>query len=148
MHYTNIAIIQLARDLELSAGALSAIKQLLNTGIASIINVFEAKFDTMEKRIELLESDVMDPEIEMQRIRESLTHQIQLNSGLQAQVESIDLNRRLAPLIFTCEDFSPRTKDEDVEGMIVLLNERIPELKTYFNVNISRTKISIQIATV
>ena len=88
MHYTNIAIIQLARDLELSAGALSAIKQLVNTGIASIINVFEAKFDTMEKRIELLESDVMDPEIEMQRIRESLTHQIQLNFRRRSKVST------------------------------------------------------------
>ncbi|KAF0311275.1 hypothetical protein FJT64_017878 [Amphibalanus amphitrite] len=115
---------------ELSAGALAAIQRLVNAGIASVIGVFETKFDKMSKRIELLESEAMDREVEMQHTREKLAQQIQVNSELQAQVESIDLNRRLASLIFTCEGFGRRSADEDAEQMIVsLLNERIPALK-------------------
>ena len=114
---------------ELSAGALAAIRQLVTDGVAAAMGAFEAKFEQMEKRLSVLESEAMDREIEVRQLSEQLERQAQLNAELQAQVESIDLNRRLASLIFTCDDFGRRTAGEDVEEMMVrLLNDRIPGL--------------------
>ena len=114
---------------ELSAGALAAIRQMLNSGIASVISAFEAKFESMGRRLSILESEVMDKDNEIQRLGYQLAHQIQVNESLQAQVESMDVNRRLASLIFTCDDFGRRSAGEDMEEKVVrLLNERIQGL--------------------
>ena len=114
---------------ELSASALAAIRQMLNTGIASVISAFEAKFESMERRLSILESEVMDKDNEIQRLGNQLAHQIQVSESLQAQVESMDINRRLASLIFTCDDFGRRSAGEDIEEKVVrLLNERIQGL--------------------
>ena len=49
----------------LSTGALAAIRQLVDNGIAAVINAFDAKFTRMEKRIELLESEAMKSDGEL-----------------------------------------------------------------------------------
>ncbi|KAF0306437.1 hypothetical protein FJT64_002467 [Amphibalanus amphitrite] len=114
---------------ELSAGALAAISKLLDVRTAAVINAFEAKFERMERRLSVLESESMDKEIEIQRLGDELAHQIRINTDLQAQVESIDLNRRLASLILTCVDFGKRAVNENIEQIVVrILNERIPGL--------------------
>ena len=115
---------------ELSASALASIRQLLDASIASVISAFDAKFERMEHRLTVLESEVMDKDIEIRRLGEQLSQQVEINSDLHAQVESMDLNRRLSSLIFTCDDFGQRSVNENIEEKVVfLLNNRIPGLK-------------------
>ena len=119
-----------ASEVGLSAAALSEIRHMHDTSVASIIKAFEAKFEQMERRVSCLESDLMDKDIQIRQLNEQLSQQTQINSSLQAQVESIDLNRRLSSLIFTCEDFGPRAVEDRVEEKIVqLLNNRIQGLR-------------------
>ena len=114
---------------ELSAGALAAISQMLDVRTASIINAFEAKFERIERRLDVLESEAVSRELEIQRLGTRLADQIQVNNDLRAQVESMDINRRLASLIFTCDDFGQRAVNEDIEDKLVrLLNNRIQGL--------------------
>ena len=82
--------------MELSAGALAAISQLLD------VNAFEAKLERFERLLDVLESEAMDRELEIQRLGARLADQIRVNSDLRPQMESMDVNRRLASLIFTC----------------------------------------------
>ena len=101
----------------------------MNSGIASVLSAFEAKFERMQKRLEVLESDVMDRENQVQGLADQLARQIQINSDLQAQVEGMDMNRRLSSLIFTCDEFGRRSATEDIEERVVaLLNDRVPGL--------------------
>ena len=114
---------------ELSAGALAAIQQLVENGQSAVISAFELKFERMERRLNVLESELMDRELEVQKINEQLRLQTQANVELRAQVESIDLNRRLSSLILTCDDFAQRSQNENIEEKVTLvLNERIPAL--------------------
>ena len=114
---------------ELSAGALSSIRRLVDDGIASVISAFDARFERLERRLSVLESEAMDRDIQVRSLTEQLARQTQLNADLQAQVESIDLNRRLSSLILTCDDFGRRSANEDMEDAVArLLNERIPGL--------------------
>ena len=114
---------------ELSAGALAAIRQVVDAGIGSVIAVFEAKFEKVEKRLSLLEAELMDKDSEIRNLGEQLTHQLQVNAELQAQVENIDLNRRLSSLILTCDDFGTRRPNEEIEVKVVsVLNDRIAGL--------------------
>ena len=115
---------------ELSAGALASIQQLVNSGIAAVISTFEKKFEQIERRLSILEADSMDKEMQIKHLGEQLARQVKINNDLQAQVEGIDVNRRLASLIFTCDDFGQRSANEDAEKILVsVLNERIPGLK-------------------
>ena len=111
---------------ELSAGALEAIRRMVDGGIAAVISTFEKKFESMERRINVLETEVFDREQELQNLSGQLAQQVDINARLRAQVESIDLNRRLSSLILTCEDFSSRSPTEDMEKKVTLvLNDRI-----------------------
>ena len=115
---------------ELSVGALAEIRCLLDASVSSVIKAFEIKFEQMEKRLNYLESELTDKDTKIQHLGELLSQQIQINTDLQAQVESIDLNRRLASLIFTCDDFGARSVDDRIEEKVVrLLNSRIPDLR-------------------
>ena len=51
--------------MELSAGALAAIRQVVDAGIGSAFAVFDAKFEKMEKRLSLLEAELMDRDSEI-----------------------------------------------------------------------------------
>ena len=114
---------------ELSAGALSAIQRLLSNGIASIASTLEVKCEKIDKRLDLLESEAMDRDAEMRRLNEKLACQSRINAELLERIEGIDLNRRLASLILTSDEFSHREQNEDIEKKIVrVLNERIPNL--------------------
>lgn len=114
---------------ELSPGALEAIRRMVDSGIAAVISAFEKKFESMERRINVLETEVMDRDLALQNLSGQLAHQVDINARLRAQVESIDLNRRLSSLILTSEEFSNRSPTEDMEKKVTLvLNDRIPGL--------------------
>ena len=89
----------------LNADSLNAIQHMIETGISKVISAFEAKFDHLERRITVLESEGMDRECEMKRLSEQLETQVKTNNDLQTQIESIDLNGRMSSLILTCSDF-------------------------------------------
>ena len=114
----------------LSAGALAAIRRLLDEGIAAFINAFEVKFEEkMERRLNIIESEAMDKDLEIKRLNEQLENQIKTNEQLEMQVESIDLNRRLSSLLLTCDDFDRKSANENLEARVVkTLNDRISYL--------------------
>ena len=113
----------------LSTSALAAIRQLIDQGMATVIKAFETKFEQMEKRIDILEAENIEKDNELKRLGKHLEYQVKANTQLQAQVESIDQNRRLSSLILTCDDFGRRSTDENLEEKIVkILKERITEL--------------------
>ena len=92
----------------------------------------------MERRITVLETEVMDRELALQNLSGQLTHQMGINAQLRAQVESVDLNRRLSSLILTCEDFSNRSPTEDIERKeTVVLNDRIPGLNLTVEIQVA-----------
>ena len=114
-----------ASQVELSDVAMARIQHMLDGGIATVIAAFEAKFERMQRKIEVLEGEVMDKDVEIRSLQEQLERQGQALEQLQEQTEGIDQNRRLSMLILTCDDFISRTTDEDVEEKIVqVLNKR------------------------
>ena len=114
---------------ELSASALTAIRQMLDSSIAVVIKAFEAKFDGMEKRLQQLEGEAMDKDMQIDRLGKQLSEQLKVSEDLQARVEAIDLNRRLSSLILTCDEFGRRSINENIEETVVkILNERISGL--------------------
>ena len=113
----------------LSTGALAEIRRMLDSGIAAVISAFERKFDQMERRIQILESEAMEKDLEIRRLGEHLARQISVNGELRTQIESIDLNRRLSSLIPTCDDFGHRSNNENLEDKVInVLQKRIPDL--------------------
>ena len=119
-----------AGGVELSAASLEAIQRLIEVSSAKVIKTFEAKCEQFEKRIFILESEVMDREQDMKQLNEQLQAERTINRDLQRQIEGIDVNRRLSSLILTCSDFEPRTPSEDIEERIVgVLNQRFQDLR-------------------
>ncbi|KAF0287340.1 hypothetical protein FJT64_001465 [Amphibalanus amphitrite] len=114
---------------ELSDAAMSRIKQMLDGSIATVIAAFETKFNSMQQRIDVLEGEVMDRDVEIRSLHEQLVRQGKALEEQQERTEGIDLNRRLSTLILTCDDFISKTTDEDVEQKISqVLNQRFPWL--------------------
>ena len=119
-----------SRGVELNAASLAAIQQLIEASVSKVIGTFEAKCEQLEKRISILESEGMDRELELKKMREQLEAQSKVNDELQRQVEAIDANRRLSSLILTCSEFEPRHANEDIEERVVnLLNRRFEDLR-------------------
>ena len=119
-----------AGGVELGAASLEAIQRLIEVSTAKVIKTFEAKCEQFEKRISILESEVMDREQEVKQLNEQLQAERTLNQELQKQVEGIDANRRLSSLILTCAEFEPRTPNEDIEERVVgVLNQRFQDLR-------------------
>ena len=114
---------------ELSEGALAAIKDLINAGNARVISAIDAKLDILERRVNILESEVMDKDLEIRSLRERLERQERVNDDLKEQVEGIDANRRLSSIILTCDDFTPRSPNENIEEMVSqVINNRFPQI--------------------
>ena len=115
---------------ELSTTALAAIQGLINSGIASAVAAFERKYELLERRLNVLESEAMDRDYKIGRLSQQLEDQIRINGDLRDQVESIDANRRLSSLIITCADFGKRSPNENIEEKVVaVLNRRIASLR-------------------
>lgn len=118
-----------AREVELNATSLAAIQQLIVASVAKVMESFEKKFEHLENRISILESEGMDKELQVKKLSEQLETQMRINSELHKQVESIDANCRLSSLILTCSEFEMRYPNEDIEKRVVeLLNRRFGDL--------------------
>ena len=103
---------------------------MIEASVSKVIGTFEAKCEQLEKRISILESEGMDRELELKKMREQLDAQNKVNDELQKQVEAIDANRRLSSLTLTCSEFEPRHTNEDIEDRVVnLLNGRFRDLR-------------------
>ena len=55
----------------LNEDSLGAIQQMIDAGISKVINVFDAKFNRLEKRISILESDGLERECEIKKTHRS-----------------------------------------------------------------------------
>ena len=114
---------------QLDDNTLSVLEAMIKRCNASMVAAFEAKFESMEHRIEIIEGEAHEKDTRIQQLEAQLQHQSQINQQLHDQVQAIDMNGRLASLVLTCDDFKSRRHDEDVNRMITdALNLRIRDL--------------------
>ena len=113
----------------LSTDSLSLIQEMIESATTKMIEVFNTKFLSLEKRLEILEAENFEKDQRIKQMEETLASQHSDLQELHAQVESIDANRRLSSLILTSRDFEPKFKDEDMAlRAIEALNKRLPGL--------------------
>ena len=114
---------------QLDDNTLRVLESMIQRCNASMIAAFEAKFESMERRIQVIEGEVHDKDQRIQLLETELQRQGQINQQLHEQVQALDLNGRLASLVITCDDFKPRRQNEAVDRMAVdVLNARIQDL--------------------
>ena len=112
------------------AVTLEAIQRLIQVGNQSVIAAFDAKFAQMERRLEMMEAEILEKDVEIRGLRAAINDEKKENAALREQLESIDHNRRLSSLVLTCDDFGPRTQGEDIEARTIqILNDRLPDLR-------------------
>ena len=112
------------------AVTLDAIQRLIEAGNRNVIAAFDAKFAQLSKRLDIVESECVEKDFEIKRLKASVAAQEKENTELTERLEGIDLNRRLSSLILTSDDFGPRAPNEDIEERSVqVLNNRFPDLK-------------------
>ena len=108
---------------------LEAIQRLIETGNREVIAALDAKLAQLAKRLDIVESECMDKDLEIKRLSAAVATQERENADLRERLEGIDLNRRLSSLILTCDDFGPRAQNEDIEARVVqVLKNRFPDL--------------------
>ena len=113
---------------------LEAIERLIETGNGKVITALEAKFEQVERRLEVLESESFEKDLVIQRLQDEVMTLRKERSDMGELLEGIDMNRRLSSLILTCDDFGPRSYNDDIELMTIqLLNQRLPDLKLTTN---------------
>ena len=98
--------------------ALSQIKGLIETGNAVVIHKLEkleAKFESLEKRLSILEHDSFETAARTDTTERKIEHLESENRALRDQLTSIDTNIRQDSLILKSNDFGQRSVDEDVE---------------------------------
>ena len=118
-----------AAAVDLNPDTMKAIEKLIEGATAKLINTFSEKFEGLQKRLEIVESEIMTKDQEVTRLKDMLSKQEQIINQLQDQVEGIDSNRRLSCLILSCADFKRRQDNERwVERATEALNRRIPGL--------------------
>ena len=109
---------------------LDAIEALIQAGNAKIIGTIENKFSSLERRLEILESELFDKNAKIERLEKEMQELQQKNAKLVEQVEGIDTNRRLNTLIFFSKDFGEPKRTEDIEDKLVqVLNRHMPEVE-------------------
>ena len=114
---------------QLDDNTLRVLESMIQRCNASMVAAFEAKFEGMERRIQVIEGEAHDKDQRIQLLEAELQRQGQINQQLYEQVQAMDLNGRLASLVLTCEDFKPRRQSEAVDRMAVdVLNARIEGL--------------------
>ena len=115
---------------ELSAGALAAIQQLIDSASARVISVFDQKFEVLERRVSILEGECFDKDEEIRHLKNRLERQDRAIEDLQQCVEGIDANRRLSSLILTCDDFIASSPNEDIEEKAAqVITKRLPQIQ-------------------
>lgn len=115
-----------SQAVRLDPDTLSTIQRLFNESNAQMMKVMEAKFASMERRVQFLESQDMMKDERIKKLETQLVQQEQTNEDLHNQIEDMDMNRRMATLILTCDDFAVQPRHQDIEPAVVkVLNDRI-----------------------
>ena len=103
---------------------------MINTGIGKVIASFETKLESLEHRLAIVESENMEKDLKIDQLQERVISQGKAIDDLHDRLEDLDANRRLSSLILTCEDFTTRQANEDIEEMVVqAVSKRYPRLK-------------------
>ena len=114
---------------QLNAATLAEIKRMIDQSNSNVIRTLEAKLESMERRLTILESECMDKDGQIQHLSTQLQQQVKVNEELDVRLEELDTNGRLSSLILTCEAFTPHPRNADIEQLVVtVLNERVSGL--------------------
>lgn len=109
---------------------LEAIEALIDAGNSRIIQTIEAKFSSLERRLEIMEGELFEKSSKIECLEREMHELQQENVRLAEQVEGIDTNRRMNSLIFFCKDFGEPRRGENIEDKLVdVLNRHIPEVE-------------------
>ena len=103
----------------IDSGLLTAIQQLIASSEQRIISSFESKFASIKHRIEVLEAEVHDRNVQIEKVQSELSALKLENSDTKSQLESVDRNNRANSLIFTTKDFGPVTAEENAAEKVV-----------------------------
>ena len=118
-----------AEPVQLNAATLAEIKRLIDQGNSNVIRTLEAKLESMEKRISILESECMKKDEKIGQLSKQLEQQGKMNEEMDTRLEEMDMNRRLSSLILSCEAFTSHPRNADIEQLVVsVLNERVAGL--------------------
>ena len=94
-----------------------------------MLSTLDSKFEGLERRLEQLESEVMEKDLEIEKMKEKIDLQEKTIEELQERTDNMDANRRLSSLILTCNDFANATPNENIEEKVVqVINDRYPRL--------------------
>ena len=111
---------------QLSAATLAEIKTMIDQSNANVIRTLEAKLDSMERRLTVLEGECMEKDCRIQQLSKQLDQQVRVNEELESRLEELDMNGRLSSLIFTCDAFKSHPRNENIEQLVVtVLNQRV-----------------------
>lgn len=113
----------------LAGESLETVKQIMVTEIGKVISLMERKFEAQEKRIEILEAELMQSDNDKRALHAKLTAHEKTICSLTEQMEAMDTNRRMNSLILKWQGFGKRSLNENVEEKVVnVLNQRFPDL--------------------
>ena len=111
---------------QLSAATLAEIKSLIDQGNANVIRTLEAKLDSMERRLTVLEGECMEKDCRIQQLSKQLDQQVREKEELESRLEELDMNGRLSSLILTCDVFKSHPRSANIEQLVVtVLNQRV-----------------------
>lgn len=114
----------------ISSELLDVIQRMMDSAVGKVITAFNSKFDAMERRLSILEAENVEKDKEISQLKSKLSSQESKMKDLEEQVESMDNNRRLSCLTFTCRDFEAKHREENLhERLVETLNRRLPNLR-------------------
>ena len=114
----------------LTPGALLEIQKLIDASTRTILTSFQKKFESLEKKTEILEGELHGQHIKIQRLEKELNTVKAEKTQLEQQVESMDVNRRMNSLILKCNEFGPPQQNEEIEEKVVkVVTERFPDME-------------------
>ena len=114
---------------QLNSATLAEIKRLIDQGNARVITTLEAKLNTMERRLAVVEGENMEKECNIQQLSKQLQDQVRINEAMDERLEELDMNGRLSSLILTSPAFTSHPRNSDIEQLTAtVINERIPGL--------------------
>ena len=114
----------------LSSESLSEIQKLIEAATLTIVTSFQQKFESLERRSEVLEGELHEQSLKIQELEKELLTVKTENDQLYAQVESMDINRRMNTLILKCGEFGRPEKNENIEEKVIkIITERFPDVR-------------------
>ena len=102
----------------------------MEEGITKAVKIMEIKYAALEKRTEILESELFEKSHKVDALQAIIAQRDTAMQTLNEQLESMDVNRRMNTVILKCEDFGQRIRDENIEVRTAdVLNRRFPDMK-------------------